>query len=45
MKRNLFDELKEGFASLQDAREKKITLRTHANEKKICSSNQPRRAV
>ncbi len=34
MKRNLFDELKEGFTAIQDAREEKITLRTHAVEKK-----------
>jgi putative transcriptional regulator len=34
MKRNLFDELKEGFNALQDVREKKITLRTHVVEKK-----------
>lgn len=33
MKRNLFDELKEGFTALQNARENKITLRTHAVEK------------
>ena len=34
MKRNLFDELKEGFTALKDAREEKITLRTHEVEKK-----------
>ena len=34
MKRNLFEELKEGFTALQDSREGKITLRTHAVEKK-----------
>jgi putative transcriptional regulator len=34
MKRNLFDELKEGFAALQDVREGKLTLRTHVVENK-----------
>ncbi len=34
MKRNLFDELKEGLIALEDAREEKITLRTHVVEKK-----------
>ena len=34
MKRHIFDELKEGFTALQDAREEKITLRTHVVEKK-----------
>ena len=29
-KRNLFDELAEGFEALQDERQKKRTLRTHA---------------
>jgi len=41
MKRNLFDELKEGFSALQDAREEKITLRTHAIEKKAAPSINP----
>jgi hypothetical protein len=34
MKRNLFDELKEGFTALQVAREDKITLRTHVVERR-----------
>jgi len=34
MKRNLFDELKEGFTALESAREGKITLRQHVVEKK-----------
>ena len=34
MKRDLFDELKEGFAALESARKGKITLRHHAVEKK-----------
>jgi len=34
MKRNLFNELKEGFTALESAREGKITLRQHAVEKK-----------
>ncbi|MFZ1765253.1 MAG: hypothetical protein WAT68_01110 [Candidatus Nitrotoga sp.] len=29
MKRNLFNELKEGFTALESAREGKITLRQH----------------
>ncbi|MFC3116730.1 helix-turn-helix domain-containing protein [Cellvibrio fontiphilus] len=33
MKRNLFDELSEGFQSLRDEREGKITLKKHAAEK------------
>lgn len=33
MKRNLFDELSEGFQSLRDEREGKITLKEHAAEK------------
>lgn len=41
MKRNLFDELKEYFSALQDAREEKITLRTHAIEKKAAPSINP----
>lgn len=35
MKRNLFDELKEGFNALQSAREGKITLREHVVEKNL----------
>lgn len=34
MKRNLFNELKEGFGALQSAREGKITLRQHVIAKK-----------
>jgi putative transcriptional regulator len=34
MKRNLFNELKEGFTALESAREGKITLREHVGEKK-----------
>ena len=34
MKRNLFNELKEGFTALKSAREGKITLRQHVVEKK-----------
>lgn len=34
MKRDIFEELKEGYSALQDAREDKITLRTHVVEKK-----------
>lgn len=34
MKRNLFDEFKEGFSALESAREGKITLRRHVVEKK-----------
>lgn len=34
MKRNLFDELKEGFSALESACEGKITLRRHVVEKK-----------
>lgn len=34
MKRNLFDEMKEGFNALEFAREGKITLRQHVIEKK-----------
>ena len=33
MKRNLFNELKEGFTALESAREGKITLRQHVVEK------------
>lgn len=33
MKRNLFDELNEGFQSLRDERESKITLKKHTVEK------------
>jgi hypothetical protein len=34
MKRNLFNELKEGFTALESAREGKITLRQHVIEMK-----------
>jgi putative transcriptional regulator len=34
MKRNLFDELQEGFTALETARTGKITLREHLVEKK-----------
>ena len=34
MKRNLFDELNEGFAALKSEREGKITLKHHTVEKK-----------
>ena len=34
MKRNLFNELKEGFTALESARKDKITLRQHVVEKK-----------
>ena len=34
MKRNLFDELNEGFTALKSAREGKITLKHHSVEKK-----------
>ena len=34
MKRNLFNELKEGFTALESARKGKITLRQHGVEKK-----------
>ncbi|MEO6974559.1 MAG: hypothetical protein ABI144_01630 [Gallionella sp.] len=34
MKRNLFDELKEGITALESVREGKITLRQHIVEKK-----------
>ena len=34
MKRNLFDELQEGFSALEAARTGKITLREHLVEKK-----------
>lgn len=33
MKRNLFDELKEGIGALQAEREGKLTLRAHTVEK------------
>lgn len=35
MKRDLFEELKEGYTALQEAREDKITLRTHMVEKNL----------
>ena len=41
MKRNLFDELKEGLTALQSAREGKITLRQHVIEKKPAPSISP----
>ena len=41
MKRNLFDELKEGFNAMQSAREGKITLRQHVVEKKPAPSITP----
>lgn len=41
MKRNLFDELKEGFSALQSAREGKITLREHLVEMKPALSITP----
>jgi len=34
MKRNIFNELKEGFGALEASRKGKITLREHAVEKK-----------
>ena len=44
MKRNLFNELKEGFTALESVRGGKITLRQHVVEKKpapgcSCSKN------
>ena len=41
MKRNLFEELKEGFGALQSAREGKLTLREHIVEKKPVPSITP----
>jgi putative transcriptional regulator len=41
MKRNLFDEINEGFNALQSAREGKITLRQHVVEKKSAPSITP----
>ncbi len=41
MRRNLFDELKEGFSALQSAREGKLTLREHVVEKKPALSITP----
>ncbi len=41
MKRNLFNEMKEGFSALQSAREGKITLRQHVVEKKPALSITP----
>ena len=41
MKRNLFNELKEGFTALDSAREGKITLRQHVVEKKPAPSITP----
>ena len=41
MKRNLLDELKEGFHALQSAREGKVTLRQHIVEKRPAPSITP----
>ncbi len=41
MKRNLFDEMKEGFGALQSVREGKITLREHVVEMKPALSITP----
>lgn len=41
MKRNLFDELKEGLTALEFARQGKITLRQHQVEKKPTPSITP----
>ena len=41
MKRDLFNELNEGFNALQSAREGKITLRHHVVEKKPAPSITP----
>ena len=41
MKRNIFEELKEGFGALGEARDGKITLRTHEVEKKPSSAITP----
>lgn len=41
MKRNLFDELKEGFTALESAREGKITLQHHVVENKPAPSITP----
>lgn len=41
MKRDLFDEMKEGFNALKSAREGKITLRQHVVEKKPAPSITP----
>ena len=41
MKRNLFDEMSEGFNALQSVREGKITLRQHVVEKKSAPSITP----
>ena len=41
MKRNLFEEMKEGFNALQSVREGKITLRQHRVEKKPALSISP----
>lgn len=41
MKRNLFNELQEGFGALQSAREGKITLREHVIQKKPAPSITP----
>ena len=41
MKRNLFNELKEGFTALESVREGKITLRQHVVEKKLAPTITP----
>jgi putative transcriptional regulator len=41
MKRDLFDEMEEGFNALKSAREGKITLRQHVVEKKPAPSITP----
>lgn len=45
MKRNLLNELKEGFTALQDAHDEKITLHTHSVENKPAPAITPERAV
>ncbi len=44
MKRNLFNELKEGFTALESAREGKITLRQQIVEK-TCAHHHPGRVA
>ncbi|MDE3023389.1 MAG: transcriptional regulator [Pseudomonadota bacterium] len=41
MKRNLFDELKEGFDALESARTNKLTLRHHVVERKAAPTITP----
>lgn len=41
MKRDIFNELKEGFTALEHAREEKITLRTHTVEEKTSPAMTP----